>query len=73
MKCTKCNDTGWYRPPHQRGTVHDYKCDACCTHDKGYWMLKEMYGENNGKWCCMAGCGKIWSKLDEEKKGAVRS
>ena len=24
----------------------------------GWWQLKKHYGENNGKWCCRAGCGK---------------
>jgi len=55
MKCTKCNDTGWYSYDHN----HRQVCDGCCTHSRGFWLLKEHYGENNGKLCCSNGCGFI--------------
>jgi hypothetical protein len=58
--CPKCDGTTWYTPPNQRGTVHSYKCDACCKHDKGRWLLEEIFGEDNGKWGCMIGCGTLW-------------
>jgi hypothetical protein len=29
----------------------------------GWWLLEKHYGDDNGKWCCRAGCGK---KLDEK-------
>ena len=56
MTCPKCNDTKWYQYS-TRGTPHFTVCDLCCTHDKGYWVLEKHYGEDNGKWCCRAGCG----------------
>jgi hypothetical protein len=62
--CEKCGGTGWYTPPNQRGTVHGYVCDACCKHDKGRWQLTEDYGDA-GKWCCKAGCGKIWDAAED--------
>jgi hypothetical protein len=52
--CQKCNGTGWYQYDHNHSTV----CNACCLHGEGWWMLKEHYGKDNGKWCCLAGCGK---------------
>lgn len=24
------------------------------------WLLKDNYGDQNGKWCCKAGCGTTW-------------
>jgi hypothetical protein len=36
---------------------HGKPCEVCCLHDKGWWLLKEHYGKDNGKWCCKAGCG----------------
>lgn len=67
--CKKCADTGWHTPSGQRGTVHSYRCDACCKHEGERWQLKDHYGEDNGKWCCRAGCGKTW---DTEHETAAR-
>jgi hypothetical protein len=58
-KCQKCKDTGWYQYTTY-GTPHSKVCEFCCKHDKGRWLLKEHYGESNGKWCCIAGCGTTW-------------
>ena len=58
MACDKCNDTGWYKYDDN----HSTRCHVCCKHDKGSWLLKEHYGESNGKWCCMAGCGHTEEK-----------
>jgi hypothetical protein len=66
MNCEQCQGTRWYTPPSQRGTVHSYRCDACCEHKGGRWLLKENYGEDNGKWCCIDGCGKVWDTEDGE-------
>lgn len=60
MTCPQCNDTKWYTPEGQIGTIHSYHCHACCTHDKGKWLLEKHYGKDNGKWCCLNGCGKMW-------------
>ncbi len=51
--CAKCNGTGQYAYDHNHSTV----CYICCPHDQGWWMLKEHYGADNGKWCCLRGCG----------------
>jgi hypothetical protein len=56
--CPKCHGTGAYMYDEHHGTV----CDLCCRHDMGWWLLEKYYGDDNGKWCCRAGCGK---KLDE--------
>jgi hypothetical protein len=69
MTCKKCNGTGWYpfdRPHHETKS----KCDACCTHSKGWWQLTEGYasykeGEDNA--CCVNGCGTLRRDLPEEK------
>lgn len=55
--CLKCGGTGAYQYT-TRGTPHFTICDLCCKHDMGWWLLQEHYGEDNGKWCCLAGCGK---------------
>lgn len=60
--CSKCNGTRCYTPPNQRGTVHSQVCDACCKHEGEPWLLEEHYGDDNGKLCCKAGCGKVWDK-----------
>ena len=52
--CPKCKGTGSYMYDHNHGTI----CDLCCRHDQGWWPLKEHYGKDNGKLCCLAGCGK---------------
>jgi hypothetical protein len=51
--CLKCNGTGWYKYDHNHGKP----CEVCCLHDKGFWLLKEHYGNDNGKLCCLKGCG----------------
>jgi hypothetical protein len=60
-QCKKCKGTGWYMSDWNHSTV----CDECCPHDKGYWLLEENYGEDNGKLCCLAGCGKTKEVGDE--------
>jgi len=42
---------------------HSTICDACCPHNKGYWLLEGNYGKDNGEWCCIRGCGH---HLDEK-------
>ena len=37
----------------------------CCKHEKGYWLLQNRYGKNNGKWLCRSGCGKILERLPD--------
>jgi hypothetical protein len=54
--CTACNDTRWIR----YDDWHKRRCDACCLHPSGVWELVEAYGEDNGKFCCKAGCGTTW-------------
>lgn len=51
--CPKCKGSGWFAYDHNHMTV----CNACCPHDGGRWLLKEYYGDKNGKWCCLLGCG----------------
>ena len=53
--CPKCAGTGWYHYSHN----HSKPCEVCCQHDKGYWQLHEHYGDKNGKWACLAGCGNV--------------
>ena len=57
-ECLKCHGTGSYQYS-TRGTPHFTICDRCCKHDKGFWYLQKYYGHNNGKWCCLAGCGFV--------------
>jgi hypothetical protein len=66
--CPRCKGTGWYAYDHNHSTV----CNLCCTHHEGWWLLKEHYGENNGKWCCCAGCGKALAWADIEVLLAVQ-
>jgi hypothetical protein len=49
---------------------HSSPCPDCCKHDKGFWLLKERYGEANGRWCCKSGCGylKPIPKLNKKDK-----
>jgi len=51
--CEKCNGVGTYMYDENHGTI----CDLCCPHVDGSWQLLEHYGERNGQWCCMGGCG----------------
>jgi hypothetical protein len=60
-KCQKCQGSGWYQYSTV-GTPHSKPCEVCCKHAKGRWLLKEHYGEDNGKWCCLDGCGTMWEK-----------
>jgi hypothetical protein len=60
--CPKCGGTGWHSYDRNHSTV----CNACCPHDQGWWLLREHYGENNGKWCCRRGCGKMHLTKPEE-------
>ncbi len=53
--CTKCQGTGMYQYDDNHSTV----CNECCPHNKGYWLLEEHYGDNNGRWCCLVGCGHL--------------
>lgn len=64
--CKKCGGTGWFRYDHNHSTV----CDACCKCNQGWWQLKEHYGTKNGKWCCIAGCGRL---LDAPPAGTQAS
>lgn len=61
--CPKCNDTGWYPYDHNHSSI----CDQCCSHDEGYFELIEHYGEKNGMWCCINGCGHLLTKEAYEK------
>lgn len=53
--CPKCGGTGTFMYDHNHGTI----CDLCCRHLAGWWLLKDHYGDKNGKWCCGAGCGAL--------------
>lgn len=53
VRCQKCYGTKWYSYDEN----HSKPCEVCCPHDKGWWLLEEHYGEDNGKLCCTAGCG----------------
>ena len=61
--CPKCQGNLWYRYS-THGTPHFTKCDLCCAHDKGWWLLEKNYGKNNGKLCCKAGCGLTKENTD---------
>lgn len=51
--CAKCKNTGWFGYDKN----HSQICDKCCPHDMGFWLLEEHYGDDNGKVCCLRGCG----------------
>jgi hypothetical protein len=51
--CPKCHGTGSYMYDEHHGTI----CDLCCDHAHGWWVLREHYGKNNNKFCCLGGCG----------------
>jgi hypothetical protein len=67
LNCPKCHGTGKYQYT-TRGTPHFTVCDLCCKHDMGWWLLREHYGKDNGKWCCRAGCGKTVTERQREEK-----
>jgi len=56
--CPKCRGNGSY----SYNENHDKLCELCCDHDGGWWELKEHYGINNGKMCCLKGCGFVRDK-----------
>jgi hypothetical protein len=64
--CSKCNGAGWY----QYDDNHSKPCEVCCTHDKGWFLLKDYYGVNNGKYSCVRGCGKV---IDEDEKASFEA
>ena len=51
--CPKCHGTGTFKYDRNHSTI----CSLCCKHNMGWELLKEFYGNLNGKWCCRAGCG----------------
>lgn len=53
--CPKCHGAGHFKYDHNHSTI----CNVCCKHDMGWSQLLEHYGEKNGMWCCMAGCGTV--------------
>ena len=59
--CDACLDTRWIRYDEN----HRRRCDMCCLHGSGVWLLEEAYGEDTGKWCCLAGCGTTWDSPDQ--------
>lgn len=69
LPCETCGGDGWYQYT-TRGTPHSTVCSACCRHNKGWWMLKEHYGESNGRWCCLRGCGHT---ISEEEYRALQA
>ena len=53
--CPACHGMGWYNYDHNHGKI----CEQCCPHNKGWWLLQKYYGEQNGKYACMGGCGTV--------------
>jgi hypothetical protein len=62
--CPKCDGNKWVQYDHNHTTI----CDACCTHSAGWWLLSEHYGEDNGKLCCITGCGTTRENNGEVKE-----
>lgn len=60
--CPQCRGTGSYMYDHNHSTI----CKQCCKHNMGWFKLVEHYGENNNKWCCRAGCGRVVDEKPEE-------
>lgn len=58
--CRKCHNMRYV----QYDDNHAARCPVCCTHSKGYFQLKRHYGDNNGKYACIAGCGEIVDKVE---------
>lgn len=66
-ECTKCKGTGWYPYDYDNSK----KCDYCCDHSEGWWVLSENYygykeGQDNR--CCLKGCGTMFRDLGKENK-----
>ena len=57
MTCPTCHGTG----VHAYDDHHAKPCADCCRHSQGVWQLTEHYGDLNGRWCCLAGCGFTWA------------
>ena len=55
--CPTCHGTG----VHAYDDHHAKPCADCCRHSQGVWQLTEHYGDLNGRWCCLAGCGFTWA------------
>lgn len=64
--CNKCYGRGWYMYDENHGA----RCDACCTHSKGWFKLKDHHSDNNGKFCCVEGCGTL-TNSDPELQEAI--
>lgn len=58
MICKKCNGIGSYSYDDNHGKI----CEVCCKHNGGSWLLEKHYGKDNGKWCCLLGCGYTQDK-----------
>lgn len=55
VSCLKCNKKGYYMYDND----HIKPCEECCNHNIGSWKLEEHYGKDNGKYCCLKGCGYV--------------
>lgn len=75
LECEKCGGTGEYQYDENHWTI----CPKCCQHNMDWFQMGEEYGkQNEGKWCCKAGCGLVidkfektileWNKIDEKEK-----
>lgn len=53
--CPKCHGSGVYYISERTIAV----CDRCCKHNQGWWQLESVYGADNGRWACKAGCGAV--------------
>ena len=60
--CPKCHGSGTFMYDKEHSTI----CNECCKHTLGWWELVEHYGKNNGKMCCLAGCGFVRLKEIDE-------
>jgi hypothetical protein len=64
--CFKCSDKKWYSIESNDYQSVTATCDACCSHDGGFWELKHFYGINNGKMACNL-CGRNFTKEESNK------
>lgn len=60
--CKKCGGTGFYMYDENHRTV----CDECCAHPDGWCKMEKSYGNDNGKYACKKGCGKVINKLPDK-------